>query len=300
MDDEKIAKIAEKASEGLLKSREPEIQRRSEEAARNIALNIAEGKVSAASENIKRELESKARDIATSVVNDAIPKIISDLNSQIESLVTNSIKDLESRIDERKSNTPSQPEDQSATNNLFNYTTRGSYEGQEVRFALNGQVLTPEEADEFGNINYIEFGGEGGGNFAFRLFPTTTGGSDPQPRIGVQYGEINGTPPSGMSQSQPLLLDCGTAKIWAEIGFNLLDGSISSRVINFGSSVPNNSISGGGANIQIGDVIFENETYTVNNQFYVGNINIRKYDICENGTPKSDYIFIGGNTPNLP
>jgi len=238
-------------------------------------------------ESIKSELSAQLSSIEAGLI------------SQIDSIISEKIKEIS--ISESSPNTPLKDDERGKLPPDPNYFTNAKYLGSDVKFGITGgQVFTPEENDLVTDLEFIQFGGEGGGDFAFRLFPTSTSGNNPQPRIGVQYGEINGTPPSGMSQSEPFLLDCGTAKIWVEIGFNLLNGSISSRVINFGSSVPNNSISGTGANIHIGDVIFENETYTVKNQFYVGNINIRKYDICENGTPKSDYIFIGGNTPNLP
>jgi hypothetical protein len=274
MDDDKIAKIAEKASEGLLKSREPEIQRRSEEAARNIALNIAEGKISVASENIKRELESRARDIATNVVNDAIPKVISDLTSQIESLVANSIKDIESRIDERKTKTPSQLEDQSAANNLFNYTTRGSYEGQEVRFALNGQVLTPEEANEFGNINYIEFGGGGVSCVGLALYAQTIGTTT---SVWISSGTIAGQIPIGMdSIIGQFISSAGSGQVWAEIIINPTNGDLVSVGIGSGSSVP----SGSSSNFYyaLGAYTFNGSSPTITN-YGCGSLNV---NICRN------------------
>ena len=290
-----ISKIAEIAAERLITSRQQEIVSQSLEQARQAinesvlqSLSDFEGAISSAKNSIKDETRSVTSQSISSLrseISTESKSLIGEKTKAVESKLAELVKRLEEFFDNKKDGKESD----------FNYTTRGTYEGGEVRFALTGQVLTPEEEAEFGNINYIEFGGDGG-NFAFRLFPTTTGGDDPEPRIGVQYGEINGQPPSGMTQDDPFLLDCGTAKIWAGIGFNLLDGSISSRTINFGSSVPNNSTIGTGANIFIGEVSFSDGVYTILNQAHTGNINIRKYNVCENGTPKTDYLFIGGVT----
>jgi len=98
---------------------------------------------------------------------------------------------LSARIDELKTAIDAIKKDEGLVNQDLNYTTRGTYEGNEVRFSLFGQVLTQEEANEFGDINYIEFGG-GGSLHPFKITSVLNSSDPPTYTISVNAGTING------------------------------------------------------------------------------------------------------------
>lgn len=180
------------------------------------------------------------------------------------------------------------PEDDISRNPSLNYTTRADYQGQEVKFTLFGQVLTPDEAAQFGNINYIEFGGEGGGgeDFAFKLYTVTLPTDPPQARIAIVYGEVNEEPPIGIDG---LLAPANGESIYIAVNFNS-DGLLLNSVISFGPSLPANTATT--CHVLIGKVSLVNNVYSIDRQALLGDIIIRRYNICENGEPAVDYIFL--------
>lgn len=106
---------------------------------------------------------------------------IQDTKKIIE--IENKLKEIENKIPEIDVSPKSQP---------LNYTTRGEQDGQEVRFTLFGQVLTPEEEALYGDINYIEFGGSGSPH-PFRIKSTKNIDFDPPTYdISINAGTING------------------------------------------------------------------------------------------------------------
>jgi hypothetical protein len=200
------------------------------------------------------------------------------------------ITSLSARIDELKTAIDAIKKDEGLVNQDLNYTTRGTYEGNEVRFSLFGQVLTPEEKDQFGNINFIEFGGgEGGGNFAFRLIPTFTTDEPPQPRIRVSYGETNKEAPNNIDD---LFAPANNGLIWLMVAFES-DGTFESSSIQVGATLPANTPTS--LHVLIGKVTLQNDAYTIDRQALLGDIIVRRYNICENGEPVVEFIFSANN-----
>jgi len=234
------------------------------------------------SNNIREEIRRQVEEAVGGAAQQTIQNVT--LESQITRDALARIEALESEIKQLKQ------EGQEAGNLSspeFNYHTRGTYEGSEVRFALQGEVLTPQDAAQYGDVNYIEFGGEGsGGDYAFRLFPTTTDTTPPQPRVGVVYGEVNKIAPTNINS---LFSPANNGLLWLRITF-ATNGAFQGSSIQTGSSLPANTPTN--LHVLIGRVILEDSAYTVNRQTLLGDIIVRRYNVCENGDPKVDYIIV--------
>jgi hypothetical protein len=158
MNEDSISKIAENTAERLFKSREPELKRAAEESARLIALSIVGDEVSSASESIKKAAEDRAKEAAVTAINQIVPEIKGELTPQINSLISSAIKELDRKIDLIKKDSKQSTEDPQVQKSNLNYSTVGIYQGDLVGFALNGQVLTISEKNQYGEINKIIFG----------------------------------------------------------------------------------------------------------------------------------------------
>lgn len=199
------------------------------------------------------------------------------------------------RIEEVTSSSPSRPPTADDKFQNFNYLTQGTYNGKTVKFSLAGQVLSDEQEDEIPadllSKTFIEFAG-GGKDFAFGLYVTTIIINDqPQSRVGVEYGEINGEPPEGMviSGDPEFLLDPpNNGFVYAQITFDSL-GAIEERIVTSGPTIPEDTETV--AHISIGKIAKINNVHSIISQHHAGNINIRKYNICEDGNPKVDYVL---------
>jgi hypothetical protein len=173
----------------------------------------------------------------------------------------------------------------------FNYYTEGTYQGNTVKFTLAGEVVNPQDEDKLDqSTEFIEFAG-GGSDYAFKLYATTTGGQNPQPRIGVIYGEVNEQPPSGMTTSSPFLISpANNATVYLDITFDT-GGSVQNTAISSGSSVPSNTETK--LYVSLGVVALANNTYSIVRQIHFsGNIIVRKQNVCFDGDPKIDYLFV--------
>ena len=129
----------------------------------------------------------------------------------------------------------------------------------------------------------------GGGTVSFQLFPAENEGT---PVIGIIYGLINGTAPSGMNiNNDPLffITPSNNNFVYAVIEFNATTRAITSRTIQFGSSIPANTQTK--AHFPIGRVAFSGE-YSILYQEHVGNINFREYLTIVNGVLVREYVKI--------
>jgi len=93
-----------------------------------------------------------------------------------------------------------------------------------------------------GAVNTYVKKAEEGTSYPWRLIPTTEiVGDEPQPRVLVTYGEVDGTAPSGMTQGTDYLLDIGNgAIIYLVLTFNG-DGLMTSVSIGYATSLPINT-----------------------------------------------------------
>jgi hypothetical protein len=123
------------------------------------------------------------------------------------------------------------------TNNFpkFNYTTTGRYEGEMVGFAIEGQVLTEEEMQEVGLVNYIQFDYCGLG-----LYLNQTGPPDNRiNQIWIGAGQIAQEIPSGFDPIKgKFIASSGSGYVWALIVINETSGSIVSVDVQNGGSIP--------------------------------------------------------------
>jgi hypothetical protein len=201
------------------------------------------------------------------------------------------------RIEEVTSSSPIPPSTADDKFQNFNYLTQGTYNGKTVKFSLAGQVLSDEQEDEIPadllSKTFIEFAG-GGKDFAFGLYVTTIIINDqPQSRVGVEYGEINGEPPESMviSGDPEFLLDPpNNGFVYAAIEFNG-SGEIIERTIDSGQTIPEDTETI--AHVSIGKIAKINNVHSIISQHHAGNINIRRYGMCSNGEPKYDYFLVG-------
>jgi hypothetical protein len=139
-------------------------------------------------------------------------KLKSDLQSFVSSEISKLQQSLSNQQGAAKSTkkelieTSQQPADLSGIQSnqpqlQFNYTTDANYNGQDVKFVLAGQVLTPEEAGEFGDINYIDLGGGGGGGSnPFKINSKIIAVSETENvyQVTINAGSINSLLPTGI------------------------------------------------------------------------------------------------------
>lgn len=115
----------------------------------------------------------------------------------------------------------------------LNYTTDANYQGQDVKFTLFGQVLTPEEEAQFGDINYISFGG-GTSNHPFKI--TSVAQGEEQYVIRVNAGTINGILPSNWSNDFTVEIET----YYVVLNVSASSNQIVSSMLSIDSSPPQN------------------------------------------------------------
>jgi hypothetical protein len=98
--------------------------------------------------------------------------------------------------------------------------------------------------------------------FRLTVVNVTVGGVNTS-KVRIQYGEIDGVPPSGLTLDSDYLLDCGNAFIYLIVTFDG-NGRINSRTIGYSSSVPADADSQ--KHIVIGQVALAGGLYEVINQ----------------------------------
>ena len=92
---------------------------------------------------------------------------------------------------------------------------------------------------------------------------SVTVGTTQVSKIRIQYGEIDGVPPNGMTQGDDYLLDPGNSFIYLIVTFDG-DGRINSRTIGFANPVPDDTDDI--KHIVIGEVAYGGGVYTIVNQ----------------------------------
>jgi hypothetical protein len=131
-----------------------------------------------------------------------------------------------------------------------------------------------------------------GGSYAFKIIPTFTGGTNPQPRIKISYGEVNQAAPTNISS----LFDAPSGSVYLNVFFQE-NGSFENSSIVFGGSLPQNTPTR--VSILIGMVtrLTDPPSYIVDLQALLGNIILRRQDICINGDPYVDFALVGNIFP---
>lgn len=212
---------------------------------------------------------------------------ISQLSDKLLKYVDDKIKEALDQVSSDQGSGGSAPPKSSD----LNYYTEGTYDGRTVKFSLFGEVVDPQDEPFLSADEFIQLAGGGDSEFAFKLYPTTTGGQNPQPRIGVVYGEVNEQPPSGMTTSSPFLISpANNATVYLNITFDT-DGSVQSTAITSGASVPNNTETN--LYVRLGIVALANNAYSITRQIHFsGNIIVRRQNVCFDGNPKIDYLFV--------
>jgi len=183
-------------------------------------------------------------------IDEKIKSAISSLRSEIQSLISakNSsaspertiVKNNNFSLDESKKEVTKFAE-QLVTKESpqFNYTTDAKYNGQDVRFAISGQVLTTEEEAQFGNINYIDLGGEGSCE-GLHLY-TKTIGTDPNivKQVWVSSGSVGDEVPDGLDPLEgKLIAQDGFGYVWVKITINENNGEITSIEFDRSETIP--------------------------------------------------------------
>lgn len=111
---------------------------------------------------------------------------------------------------------------------------------------------------------YQPIGGDEKITYPFRLTVVNeTVGATNVSKVRVQYGEIDGVPPSGLTLDSDYLLTCGNAFIYLIVTFDG-DGRINSRTIGHNNSVPADTDSQ--KHIVIGQVSYAGGLYEIINQ----------------------------------
>jgi hypothetical protein len=174
----------------------------------------------------------------------------------------------------------------------LNYITEGTYKGERKKFSLTGQVISEEEegelSDEILSESFIEFAS---GTHAFKLFLTTTDTIPPETRIGVTTGNVNKLEPENIDS----LLDPEAGGfVYINIKYTE-SGEIESIRIENNTELPETTEIN--LYILIGIVELVGESYKIDSQNLLGDVIVRRYNICENGLPAVDYMLVASELP---
>jgi len=185
-------------------------------------------------------------------IDEKIKSAISSLRSEIQSLISARISKTPSEVTIVKSgNSFSEPSNKKETTVFsesvtprespqFNYTTDAKYNGEDVRFTISGQVLTPEEEAQFGDINYIDLGGDGSCN-VLNLY-TKNFGTAPDPivkQVWVDSGSVGNEIPSGFDPLEgKLIAQDGFGYVWVKVDINEINGEITAVSVDRSETIP--------------------------------------------------------------